>query len=593
MKNNKNINIRIDMNKKKILTIVAACALLATSCTNDENELSSQDQQVGILTNIAQKANLSTRSTTADAYAPEGGTLTLLYASMTAPASEQTTYTCTAGNWAVSGTPLYWNRLTPDTNNNYPFFAVAPTLPAGTPAVATNQSATADYVKSDQLVAYTPNTKQKEDVTLIFRHVMAQLSVSLNEADGESALDLSGATLTLDGLRAAYTLSYDAPTPEAPATATATGDPANAYTPNKVDDKHYLVLPPQTLASGALTITVSIYGSNYTWHNTQPLTLAAAQNNTITLTVKKTGVSLAASGIQIAPWDNSPAPISGTPTDPDIKLPGTALNHLTEAGNLQLKAYKGSETVPGNNVNYPVSYDPAQSDGKRAAIDTAHPDYRPMLWENLTKYTDAAATTLQDYTYVALFVPTATPAALNHERAYLGGISAATPWGTAPSFSADNQRMKQLMSRLVVKLSFDTLFSDADRAGISLSVTRKAKVGSINIKDVTGFNVATASVTAAEANVSLTPDATDPMSFHAILCPQLLAAAGDKYITLTLNGGTNTKRDYTLKADADLTLAGGQQHTLTLNVSKTALTMGNLAIAPWTETSGNGNLDWE
>lgn len=573
---------------------IMMAALMAASCSDIQEETVTNDA-VGITTTLGGTPAHTRTATTADAYAPAGGTLILVYGIPTG--TQSSNYTCAAdGRWSTAA-PLYWNDLAPAAaaTQKYPFFAFAPAMPAAAPAVATDQSMTGSYVKSDQLMAYTATTQRRTDVAFTLRHLLAQLTVNI-VSGANSDLDYLNpyhATLTLDGLRAAYTLSYDAPTPEAPATATATGDPANAYTPNKVDDKHYLVLPPQTLASGALTITVSINGHNYTWHNTQPLTLAAAQNNTITLTVKKTGVSLAASGIQIAPWDNSPAPISGTPTDPDIKLPGTALNHLTEAGNLQLNAYKGSETVPGYNINYPVSYDPAQSDGKRAAIDTAHPDYRPILWENLTKYTDAAATTLQNYTYVALFVPTATPAALNHERAYLGGISAATPWGTAPSFSADNQRMKQLMSRLVVKLNFGTEFSDADRAGISLSVTRKKKVGSINIKEVTGFNVTTASVTAAEANVSLTPDATDPMSFHAILCPQLLAAAGDKYITLTLNGGTNTKRDYILKADADLTLAGGQQHTLTLNVSKTALTIGNFAIAPWTETSGNGNLDWE
>lgn len=573
---------------------IMMAALMAASCSDIQEETVTNDA-VAISTTL-DGTPAHTRTATYPVYAPVGGTLTLVYGIPTG--TQSSNYTCAAdGRWSTAA-PLYWNDLAPaaSATQKYPFFAFAPAMPAAAPAVATNQATTANYVKSDLLMAYTTTAQRRTDVAFTLRHLLTQLTVSIvSSTDGDlDYLNPAYASLSLDGLRAAYTLSYDAPTPEVPATATATGDPANAYTPNKADGKHYLVLPPQTLASGALTITVSINGSNYTWHNAQALTLAAAQNNTITLTVKKTGLSLAASGIQIAPWDNSPAPISGTPTnaDPDIKLPGTALNYLTEAGNIELAAYKGSEIVAGYGINYPVSYDPAQSEGKRAAIDTAHPDYRPMLWERLTKYTDDAATTLQDYTYTALFTPTATPA-LNHERAYLGGISAATPWGTAPSFSADDQRMKQLMSRLVVKLSFGTEFADADRAGISLSVTRKEKVGHINIKDATSFDVATTGVTAAEANVSLTPDATDPMSFHAILCPQGLAAAGDKYITLTLTSDTDVERVYTLKAKADFTLAGGQEHTLTLNVSKTALTMGNLEIAPWNETKGNGNLDWE
>lgn len=145
-----------------------------------------------------------------------------------------------------------------------------------------------------------------------------------------------------------------------------------------------------------------------------------------------------------------------------------------------------------------------------------------------------------------------------------------------------NLTFSHKLAKLMIILTKDASDTDVDLTGATITLSGTATTAKWSLTD------ARLTDQGADTDITLAVATNkDDSKATAIVLP----TATGKTVELTLT--TAAQQVYILKADADLTLTAGYKHTLTLIVSKTALTIGSFAIAPWTETSGNGNLDWQ
>ena len=294
------------------VALTAVLLLGSTSCDKDSQE--DTMNAVNILATVSESATKAVAGTSDPAYTPTDGKLHLFYGSV---GSDKTgTFTYVNNKWSV-GTPLFWNDLMPEAAN-YSFFAVAPAIPAVAPAkvtVVADQSTLASYTASDLLVAYTSTPQVVDLLPLAFKHVLSQVQVTLTsgvEATDPAYLDPAVATLTINGVRRAYTLSYEGATSEVPAVATVSSDPTEEFIPLKstnavVDQASFkAVLPAQTFANDALVLTFTIGAKSYTWSKPAgEITTVAGKTANINLKVTKAGVLLNANDITLTDWDTN------------------------------------------------------------------------------------------------------------------------------------------------------------------------------------------------------------------------------------------------------------------------------------------------
>jgi formylglycine-generating enzyme required for sulfatase activity len=177
------------------------------------------------------------------------------------------TYSSANGGTWTQATPLYW----PTTANNitaldfyayYPY-NVSATDPANIPFnVKADQSAAADYSKSDLLTAKTVN-KNKADgaVGLAFNHALAMVQVSIPGGTGWGA-GVEGFNVTLRNMKAKSTLNLGAvgATPGSGITVPTTGNDATSITMFRLEqpgDANYTtgytyraLVPAQDVAAG-------------------------------------------------------------------------------------------------------------------------------------------------------------------------------------------------------------------------------------------------------------------------------------------------------------------------------------------------------
>ena len=305
------------MNLSKVHALIAV-ALIATSCSNSEDIVTEQNPSVSVFATVSNASASDTRASDA-VYAPNAGKLYLSYS--TVGNAKTTMFACSNGKWA-SAAPLYWNDLAA-VNGVYPFFAVAPVVPSASPVVSANQGGDSAYVQSDQLVAFVSVPKRLTALPLTFKHVLSQLKVTLVAAVAAGSPDYlnpASATLSIGGVRKAYTLSYAGATSAVPAIATVATEskPKTAITalvPNRKAGSFYAISPAQTFAAGALTLSFIVDGKPYNWSNSEAITSKAGMNTEITLQVKKSSITLAANGIALTDWA-----VDVDPTDDNIEI---------------------------------------------------------------------------------------------------------------------------------------------------------------------------------------------------------------------------------------------------------------------------------
>ena len=229
-----------------------------------------------------------------------------------------------SGSWTaeLSGNSIFWDDLE-DVNGEYPFFAVSPTDldKATTGSIVQNQSANADFANSDLLMAFSEVAAQKAKVPLIFKHMLAKLTVKVKVG---TITNFTSSTVTIQNAKKEFTVNYTSPAPTAavPATVVVKSDATTTeLTPHSEADDSYedngvktikvysIILPAQEISnSGAkvkTTITAGTATNVYTYAPVIPVSLANGTHTTLTLTVKGTGVEL--DDVKVTDWTTAAA----------------------------------------------------------------------------------------------------------------------------------------------------------------------------------------------------------------------------------------------------------------------------------------------
>ena len=319
--------IQVLLSRTFMAATVVAAGLLTASCEK-ENNIVNSNSSVEILATVSH--GTTTKTGTSTAYKPvDGKQLFLFYTGVENTADkEKTSFTyATAANTWTTTKAIFWDDLKLTAANNYKFFAVAPSVPVTTPEVTATQTLLADYVASDQLVAYTEVAETNLVLPLTFKHVLSQVVVNLTTSDKEEdgtvvdGVELSTAKLQIAGVNRAYTLAYTDPTSAIPAVATVK-EPAVTplavlmpyevpFTEGDATKKFMAVLSTQVFEANTLILTFTVSGKEYTWKNGIAITTEAGKNTNIALHVTKTEIELAADGIQLTGWVDNAAITGG------------------------------------------------------------------------------------------------------------------------------------------------------------------------------------------------------------------------------------------------------------------------------------------
>lgn len=562
----------------QLSTLLIASALFA-ACKSDEPTSFTDDTTVRI---SARLAGQSTGNGVIEdkLYTPEENTALFLYfGEMGSDINAQ--YSYTAGTWDTTGFPLYWDNLTKQ-NGVYPFFAASPQTPIAKPAVAADQNADGKYKESDQLIAYTTTDKRKVELDIDLRHVLSQLNVTMTSEAGDGQLDLSDATLTIDGARLSYQLEYSGtvntltvPCTEAPAIVTAT-DNAATLTPQTVvrtpggassaSTANYIaVVPPQ---SGDLTFVFNINGKTYT--TVAPnLELKSGESTRFEFTTSKNGVEL--SGIKLTDWKEAAQVVIA---DITVTLDGTA----SDAGD-------GTDFTPadGTEMNIWKKSSDAEKDRASAHLYTkngsAWTTLNPIYVDDTNLAADRFYATIANGTADAKTNVTdligAGPATMGAGKLNFGFThlmaQLAVNVKKAADFPADIDLSSATISTPEMKPDYTLSYAAADPN--VLTVVAKGAETIYN-------GLATGVITDASAG-----NGTDGETPYLVV-PQTLGAnarfilsVGDKNYIATFADG--------------ITLEAGKKNVLTLTLHPTGVTIDGISLKDWTtkDTTGDGSVD--
>ena len=543
---------------KKIYSIMAVAALMGlTACNSDDttNTGALPDGAVAFTANVENtlgtaSAKAMTRAAGETAYT---GPLKLWYKAINGSAGAD--YTVNNGS-CTSTLPLYWDNLAA-VLGTYQFYATSniTTLNAGATGgtVAADQSVEGCYAKADLMIDGVSTTKRKQTLEFNLKHLMAQFTVTLTTSGSDkfTAEQLRAATVVAKALQPAYTLALTPTIAVSPATTGATSDItlcADADNATATDAfKFRAIVPAQT----ATSVVVTIAGNEYTMALGADYNLTAGANTIQPLIAKKTGVTIGT--VNVTDWVESSMTGKDIAID-GVTVPTTALSDITEAGSLFINTDSKTGT-------YPVAYGGTPA---KASID--YTTATPLLWDNLAVGTS--------YIYNAIFVPTAETGASNQEKDYLTCTTAATPWGTTPTFA-----LTHAMAKLTIKLQCTDGTYTADQlkgATVNISIAKSAAVSTA----ASSFGITNDAIdkTVTMTNAGATADAFG--TYTAIVYPQ---TTGD--ITFKINGN-----DFTMNGIALTT--PGQNHAITINVKKTGIEFGNVTVTDWGTTNlGDGDID--
>lgn len=192
---------------------MAATALALAGCSNDENGMDNGPVELRLTSGVTVQTRTftATQSTTisqnevVSVWVDDAGTASPLYEAVQLTAN---------GSNGFTGEPMYF----PQTGNNIDIYAVhgnftTPFAPGSDfpkdgaeYKVEADQSAVADYTKSDLLYAYEKGVTRSGNPTsvkLTFYHMLSKLELAIKTGDGAPELATSGAVklngVTLDG----------------------------------------------------------------------------------------------------------------------------------------------------------------------------------------------------------------------------------------------------------------------------------------------------------------------------------------------------------------------------------------------------------
>lgn len=566
----------------QLSTLLIASALFA-ACKSDEPTSFTDDTTVRI---SARLAGQSTDNGVIEdkLYTPEENTALFLYfGEMGSDINAQ--YSYTAGTWDTTGFPLYWDNLTKQ-NGVYPFFAASPQTPIAKPAVAADQNADGKYKESDQLIAYTTTDKRKVELDIYLRHVLSQLNVTMTSEAGDGQLDLSDATLTIDGARLSYQLKYSGtvntltvPCTEAPAIVTAT-DNAVTLTPQTVvrtpggassaSTANYIaVVPPQ---SGDLTFVFNINGKTYTTV-AQNLELKSGESTRFEFTTSKNGVEL--SGIKLTDWKEAAQVVKA---DITVTLDGNA----SDAGD-------GTAFTPadGTEMNIWKKSSDAETDKASAHLYTmsgsAWTTSNPIYVDDTNLAADLFYATIENgrdaQTKVTDLIG-AGPATMGAGKLNFGFThlmaQLAVNVKKAADFPTDIDLSNATVSTPEIKPNYTLSYAAADPNVLTV-VAKEAGNGD----EIVYNNLATGVITDATAGNATTEGETP-----YLVVPQTLGA--NARFTLTVGDKT-----YTATLADGITLEAGKKNVLTLTLHPTGVTIEGITLTDWTtkDTTGDGSVN--
>lgn len=313
-------------NQSLYSALFIGCLLAAApSCSNEDDNLLKEKTPVGITATLTGEVETKTDAN----YTPAANTTIFMYYKNGAntTATEKAIYTYSNSTWNTAnqltdaGNCIFWDDLG-KVSENYPFFAISPTdVGATSSAVLENQNTGTNLETSDLLMAYTPNTNFKDKVNLVFKHMLAKLTIKVDLKAVANASSVTVAAVINKAVKD-YTVNYISPAPTAiapakvttsttrvtitPKTVTGTGNTTREFT---------AVLPAQDIQTGLATITITVTqpgsgaATNYTY-TFQPealkkVTLEQSKETTLTLTIKGTVVELGS--ITVTNWTQKTA----------------------------------------------------------------------------------------------------------------------------------------------------------------------------------------------------------------------------------------------------------------------------------------------
>lgn len=311
--------------KAKQLTNVAlslSCCLAAlTACVGEETEVFPPEKQpVGISATITGEVTTKAEPD----YKPASDTKIYMYYKNggNTTTGEKGIYTYNGGKWNAAnellnaGDRIFWDDLVA-VSGKYPFFAVSPKDVSTLTGVAVDQSDATNFANADLLMAYSEVTTRQAKVPLIFKHMLAKLTVKVDM--NAVTTTISNTTVSIKNAIKDYSVAYTGigvPSATTPATITTSSTEKTAFTPYKINaestDKipvYSVILPAQAISSAAAKVetAITISGSSgtedlvYTYAPTEATTLANGKNTILTLTVNGTVLEL--SDIKVTDWD--------------------------------------------------------------------------------------------------------------------------------------------------------------------------------------------------------------------------------------------------------------------------------------------------
>lgn len=199
--------------KLGLFMTMAATALILAGCSNDENGMDNDLVELRLTSGVTAqtRANADTQSTTisnsevVSVWVDDAGTA----GTTTSPLYKAVQLTADGSDGFTGGEPMYF----PKTGNKIDIYAVhgnftttfAPgnDFPKGGVEykVETNQSATADYIKSDLLYACEKGVTRSGNptsVNLNFYHMLSKLELAIKIGEGAPDLVTSGAVILYD-----------------------------------------------------------------------------------------------------------------------------------------------------------------------------------------------------------------------------------------------------------------------------------------------------------------------------------------------------------------------------------------------------------
>lgn len=293
--------------KTRLFLAIAAAALIAASCSNDENDatIDNWNGEIRLSSGVTVQQTRTNSAGVPDTQIAGGQEVGVFISDAiitTSVISTNLKYDAD-GNGALTlgggqDQPYY-----PQSGNNVEISAYHP-YNAGTDdeydfTVEGNQSLNANYYKSDLLYSKTDNfARSKTAHSLTFAHKLCKISCTLKAGSGISSVD----NATVEVVNAEKAVKFNR--------TTGTVGTASASSKSNVTLGTYgAIIAPQTVVQNTKLLKIMLAGGGEFYHTTtSETTFAGGSHYTYTITVNATGLTVTST---ITAW-TSVGPTSGT-----------------------------------------------------------------------------------------------------------------------------------------------------------------------------------------------------------------------------------------------------------------------------------------